>query len=559
MNVLDSMDLESLIQRAKNNDPIALDIIYRNYHAKMLGICLNIIKYDKEIASDLVHDAFVMAFVSIVNLRDNSKFYEWMVSIVKNISLKYVEHRRRIQMSPISACRNDDTAFIDTVSSPESDVYHKELLELINQLPEGYRQILKLSVIEGFSHQEIASMLGIAPHSSSSQLSRARRYLKRMLERKAIVVVGLVISFLSTAYIFIMRKNREEFAVDTQLPEEYPSTMDSIIEQQKNSVEYRREDLLIPPIGKKTLTKESGNKIVPIERDSVVIPLDTTLVAEATKDSVRSGDKYIVESLPKIDLAGDIRKRNNKWQISVTSSFGPTLAQNTFKPIDADYSGFPEPDFSVVLPKYIHTWEDYSDYLMRMPSFGSSQETMALFDIASHNSGKIEQTERHSFPITFSLSLNRAFSERFSLGTGIQYSILRSQFTMGKNGNSIVEKQDVHYLGIPLQVSYQWFEYKRFSSYVSLGVTLNIPVYASQEIDYLVQWQSQFSQSNRNRPPIQWQVGAGFGVQYQLGRNTAIFVESTFNWFVPSDTGIRTKWTEQPFVITCPIGIRLSW
>lgn len=558
MNVIDSMDLESLIQRAKNNDPIAFDIIYRNYHAKMLGICLNIIKDDKEIASDLVHDAFVMAFVSVVNLRDNSKFYEWMVSIVKNISLKYVEHRSRIQMSPVSAYKPDDTAFIDTVTSPESDVYHKELLELINQLPEGYRQILKLSVIEGLSHQEIASMLGIAPHSSSSQLSRARRYLKRMLERKAIVV-GLVISFLSTAYIFIMRKNREKVDVDIQLTEEYPSTMDSIIEQQKNSVEYKREDLLIPTIGKKTLTRESGNKIVPIERDSVVVPLDTTLVAEATKDSVRSGDKYIVESFPKMDLVDDIRKKNNKWQISVTSSFGPTLAQNTLKPIEADYSDFPEPDFSVVLPKYIHTWEDYSNYLMRMPSFGSSQETMALFDIASRNSGVIEQTERHSFPISFSLSLNRAFSERFSLGTGLQYSILRSQFTMGKNGNAIVEKQDVHYLGIPLKVSYQWFEYKRFSSYVSLGVTLNIPVYASQEIDYMVQWQSLFSQSNRNRPPIQWQAGAGFGVQYQLGRNTAIFVESTFNWFVPSDTGIRTKWTEQPFVITCPIGIRFSW
>ena len=46
MNVIDRMDLESLIQRAKNNDPTALDIIYRNYHAKMLVICLNIIKDD---------------------------------------------------------------------------------------------------------------------------------------------------------------------------------------------------------------------------------------------------------------------------------------------------------------------------------------------------------------------------------------------------------------------------------------------------------------------------------------------------------------------------------
>ena len=64
-----------LIRRAKEKDSEAFDILYRTYCPKMMGICMNIIKEDKETAMDLVHDAFVMAFVSIGSLKDNTKFY----------------------------------------------------------------------------------------------------------------------------------------------------------------------------------------------------------------------------------------------------------------------------------------------------------------------------------------------------------------------------------------------------------------------------------------------------------------------------------------------------
>ena len=175
------MDLDVLIRRAKEKDSEAFDILYRTYCPKMMGICMNIIKEDKETAMDLVHDAFVMAFVSIGSLKDNTKFYEWLTSIVRNVSLKHVERRGRIRVQSLSSVNEEDAVFVDSSTSPEADINHKELLGLIDQLPEGYRNILRLYVIEGFSHKEIADMLGIEPHSSSSQLTRAKRLLKRMM------------------------------------------------------------------------------------------------------------------------------------------------------------------------------------------------------------------------------------------------------------------------------------------------------------------------------------------------------------------------------------------
>ena len=65
------MDLDALIQRAKANDQSAFDVIYRTYHPKMVRICTNIVKEDREAVEDLVHDAFVMAFVSLGSLKDN--------------------------------------------------------------------------------------------------------------------------------------------------------------------------------------------------------------------------------------------------------------------------------------------------------------------------------------------------------------------------------------------------------------------------------------------------------------------------------------------------------
>ena len=177
------MDLDNLVERAKAKDPQAFDTLYKMYFRKMMGVCLKIIKGDEETAKDLVHDAFVLAFISLGDLRDNRKFGEWLTTIVRNVSYKNVGKKSGIHLVPLTSVSGEDQLAAPAAFSSESAVDSRELQELISRLPEGYRTVFRLSVIEGFSHKEIAGMLGIEPHSSSSQLTRAKALLRKMLDR----------------------------------------------------------------------------------------------------------------------------------------------------------------------------------------------------------------------------------------------------------------------------------------------------------------------------------------------------------------------------------------
>ena len=226
------MELNTLIQRAKEKDPSAFDTIYRTYYPKMMGLCMNITRDDRSTAGDLVHDAFILAFASIGSLRDNTKFSEWLASIVRNVALQYVRQRDRFRVLPISAISEEDALPADSSSLPDADLSYKELLELVSLLPEGYSKILRLSVIDGFSHKEIADMLGIAPHSSSSQLSRARRLLKRLLEKRAVGIIMLLLVPLVGYYMFRSGSEGEDVGVVNPSQQPVPTWDEAPLAQQ---------------------------------------------------------------------------------------------------------------------------------------------------------------------------------------------------------------------------------------------------------------------------------------------------------------------------------------
>jgi RNA polymerase sigma factor (sigma-70 family) len=162
------MDIDKIIERAKEKDPKALNDIYKMYYPKMVGVCMKIIKEDEDMAHDLVHDAFVLAFASMDKLRDNERFGEWLTTIVRNVSLKHSAQKAKLRLVPLSSISPNHEALLDYSDIPDSDMNSKDILELVSQLPEGYSKIFRLSVIEGFSHKQIVDMLGIEPHSSSS-------------------------------------------------------------------------------------------------------------------------------------------------------------------------------------------------------------------------------------------------------------------------------------------------------------------------------------------------------------------------------------------------------
>ena len=561
------MDLHNSVQKAKEKDSKAFDALYTAYYPQMLGVCMNIIREDKTTASDLVHDAFILAFVSLDSLKDNTKFGEWLTSIVKNVSLRYVGKRDKVRLLSVSSLKEEEAVFIDSSPSPDEDLYHKQLLELIGRLPEGYSKVLRLSVIEGFSHKEIADMLGIEPHSSSSQLARAKRLLRRMMDSR---VIGVIVLLLLPIVSYLVFRQEEsplprggEEKGSSQLSEERLSQG----REEKGSSQLSEERLSLKEVG--------GSREGSL--DSAVISLpdisEDVFIAETDDDSASTGTKDSVvlrEVLPHIDMAeDDTHREKRKWQITVGGSLGPALTQSESRILATNStslpsigSDVPEPDGpTYVVPDYVNTWEDYASYLKFVSTVSDiiHADTIVRSEIAEHNTGKIVQREHHDMPITLGISLSKQLGRSWSLETGLQYSLLKSDFQMGENGYSINTKQKAHYLGIPLRVSYRWLEYRNLSAYSSLGVTMHLPVYGKQETQYLAGWQSLLSENQYFMPSLQWQTGVSFGLQYKFAPHTSLFAEPSFNWFIPNDSETHTSWTEHPFMFNFSLGIRVSW
>ena len=202
------MKIEKLIERIKAGDAEALKTVYETYSQRMRNVCIRITQEDEDTVSDLVQEAFIRAYYSLGKLKDASKFGEWIVAITKNVSLRYLERKQKVQVMPFSSIADE----FDVESSLASDsmLEEKELLEIINKLPSGYCKVFKMAVIEGFSHKEIAEKLGIEPHSSSSQLTRAKVMLQAMINKRTLALISIILICVPICKYLFWKKDTEE-------------------------------------------------------------------------------------------------------------------------------------------------------------------------------------------------------------------------------------------------------------------------------------------------------------------------------------------------------------
>lgn len=202
------MDLKMLIERVKSDDADALNTIYEAYVPMMRNVCFCITKADEDTVNDLVQDAFILAYYSLEKLNDEEKFGEWAAAITKNVSLKYLERKRKVKFLPLSHYL--DNMNVESGVSADAVLAEKELIQLIDRLPEGYGKVFRMSVIEGLSHKEIAERLGIEPHSSSSQLARAKAMLRKMINRRMLAVISVIIVMIPLCKYLFQRRGTEE-------------------------------------------------------------------------------------------------------------------------------------------------------------------------------------------------------------------------------------------------------------------------------------------------------------------------------------------------------------
>jgi len=169
------MGLKKLIQRCAKNDRKAQAEVYQLFSGKLFGLCL---KYSKNYAEaqDNLQDGFITIFDKIGQFNSKGSFEGWMKRIVINTALQ--KYRNKRLLSLVSEEIPDEV----TVEVDEETVSLEYLLSIIQKLPNRYRMVFNLYVLDGYSHKEIAKKLEISEGTSKSNLSRARTILKNKIE-----------------------------------------------------------------------------------------------------------------------------------------------------------------------------------------------------------------------------------------------------------------------------------------------------------------------------------------------------------------------------------------
>lgn len=151
-------------------------LLYERFASKMLGVCMRYAR-DKAEAEDMLQEGFVKVFMSIKNFRNEGNFEGWVRRIMIYTAINVFKHRSRKFKESLDS-DGAEGVFDDHIIS---NISAKEIVALVQQMPEGYRMIFNLYAIEGYTHREIGEMMGIAEGTSKSQYSRARQYMKEVM------------------------------------------------------------------------------------------------------------------------------------------------------------------------------------------------------------------------------------------------------------------------------------------------------------------------------------------------------------------------------------------
>ena len=153
--------------------------LFRRYAGKMLGICMRYARYQME-AEDMLQEAFIRVFDYIHQFKGKGSLEGWIKRIVINTAIKKTQ-KKSFQNEALGIEPHQDVPISPNVYD---HLQAEEILALIKELPDGYRTIFNLYAIEGYSHKEIADLLGIQESTSRSQLVKARKLLQSILTKK---------------------------------------------------------------------------------------------------------------------------------------------------------------------------------------------------------------------------------------------------------------------------------------------------------------------------------------------------------------------------------------
>jgi RNA polymerase sigma factor (sigma-70 family) len=173
---------QELIDGCRRGDQKAQFQIYKLYYKAMYNTSLRIVNDTME-AEDIMQEAFLSAFEKIGTYSGTVSFGSWLKKIVQNRSLDYLSKNRKMIYGDIESFHEiEDTSGEEFHLSEETDTRLNKVMEAIKRLPEVYRNIVSLYLLEGYDHEEISEILSIPSSTSRSQFSRARNKIINEVE-----------------------------------------------------------------------------------------------------------------------------------------------------------------------------------------------------------------------------------------------------------------------------------------------------------------------------------------------------------------------------------------
>ena len=177
------MTEETLIKGCMQNEAAAQLELYRQFSPRMLSVCYRYAK-NREDAEDMLQEGFIKVFTQIGQFRNEGALEGWIRRIMVHTCINHLKKNRKFSESV-------DIIFAGAMPTGEesipSIIQAKQVVECIRMLPMGYRTVLNLFAIEGYSHREIGRMLDIEESTSRSQYTRAKAMLEDILTKKRIL------------------------------------------------------------------------------------------------------------------------------------------------------------------------------------------------------------------------------------------------------------------------------------------------------------------------------------------------------------------------------------
>lgn len=178
-----SIDERTLVQNCLRGNSSAQQELYQRLSGKMFGVCLRYARNSDD-AKDLLQEGFIKVFSKLEQFSFEGSLEGWIRRIMVNTAINYLK-KNRVAFAQVTVDERSD--FLPQPANNDHNLVHTDVMRIIFELPLHYRTVLNLYAVEGYSHKEVADILGQNESTCRSQYSRARSMLQKKLEENNII------------------------------------------------------------------------------------------------------------------------------------------------------------------------------------------------------------------------------------------------------------------------------------------------------------------------------------------------------------------------------------